>query len=344
MASKLPSPLLSLLSLVFLLLVCPASASVPQTINGTVYNFDFCEQLTFGPLCWLTNTANASITISYSYNWDGYVAVAFSPDGSMVGSSAVIGWTSPSPFISNFNLVSKNDGGNAPGAATLGLTSALVTTDTSGLNTLLFTRPLVNPTNPAYTIAQQAGGSNFVLESHGPTPSNPNSVAFHGDGNMASNTVAFTTGAVVALGDPLLNWKHAHASLMTIAFGGLVPLGIIFARFFKGWGPIWFHLHRVLVLTALALIIAGFAIGINKIGTGYYTTHRGIGIYVVAAMLFQPLNAIVRPHPPGPGEKPTHLRAAWQALHHWNARIAYVFAIGTQPPPTPQLTALLSQH
>ena len=301
-----------------------ASASVVQSINGTEYSFDFCQPLTsFGQLCWLT--AGSLITISYSMlnpTAGGYVGVGFSP-GSMLGSSAVVGWAGGGEpaFISNFDLTSYN--GNSPGASTLQLSNASVTVDGGGVTTLLFTRPLQTPANSACTI--DPSGSNTVIHSYGAPPATPQSVQQHFDQQIDS--VSFTTGAVVAVEDPLLPWRRAHGCLMSIAFGLLIPLGIIAARFFKGFGAVWFHLHRALVLGGLALVLAAFVIAMDKLQTGLHHTHRGIGIYVFSAMMFQPLNAVVRPHPPAAGAQPSTLRRAWQALHHWNARIAYVFAI-----------------
>ena len=323
-------PLLSALLLLTALAV-PSAASVVQVIDGVSYSFDFCVPLTFGPLCWRTTPPTMQLSYQYA-NGGSYIAVGFSADGTMLGghgASAVIGWTGgpAGPFISNFDLVSQTDGGNQPGGTTLGLSQAAVSTDGGGLTTLLFTR-LLNVTNADKPYASIAfGQQQYIIESHGGTPSSPQAVAFHGANHYDANLISFTTGAVTSVPDPLHQWKRAHACLMTVAFGGLIPAGIVFARFFKGYGPLWFHLHRSFVLAGLALLIIGFSIGVGKIGTGYYTTHRGIGVYVLAAMLFQPFNAVVRPHPPAVGERPTHLRLAWQALHHWNARVAYCFAI-----------------
>ena len=308
----------------------PSSAnSTVRVIGGATYTFDFCKPLTFGELCWLT-VADV-ITIAYAYKWSGWLGLGFSAGGDMVGSSAVIGWAGGSvpAYCDDYYLANQNDGGNRP-ATNLALLNKSATIDASGTTTLLFSRPLDLPsTSKAYpfgVITPLTG--NTLIEAHGPLPSSgANSVAYHGSGNHASDSVSFASGAVVAVHSDINDWKAAHAALMTLAFGLLFPLGILAARFMKDRGPIWFHLHRAFVLSALALLIAGFAIAIHKLDTPNYPTHRGIGIYVFAAMLFQPLNALVRPPPPSKGEQPTLLRAVWAALHMWNARIAYVLAI-----------------
>ena len=307
-----------------------SSSSLPVTrvIGGVSIIFDFCELLTYGELCWLT--VGGVITIAYSYQWSGWLGLGFSSDGSMLGSSAVIGWSSgSSTFIDEYFLGSQNDGGNSPGATALSLINRSVTVDAAGLTTLLFSRPLtLSASSAAFPFGTISSlGSNTLIEAHGPLPSTPNSVSYHGANSRAADSVSFASGAVVEVTSDIDRWRSAHAALMTLSFGLLFPLGIISARFLKGFGPIWFGLHRAFVLLALALLIAGFAIAINKLNTGLHLTHRGIGIFVCSAMLFQLLNAMLRPHPPAKGEQPTTLRRAWEVLHHWNARIAYVLAI-----------------
>ena len=133
-----------------------------------------------------------------------------------------------------------------------------------------------------------------------------------------------------------IHYEWAHGALMSIAFGFFLPVGIIFARFFRSpqYSPLWLHLHRVFVLIGFALIIAGFAIAVNKFDNDKYTKrqnafHRGAGFYVFAAMCFQVFLGLIRPHgtEPGSGTKVTPQRVAWNEVHRWNGRIAYVFAL-----------------
>ena len=127
-----------------------------------------------------------------------------------------------------------------------------------------------------------------------------------------------------------------HGVLMAIAFGFLLPLGIIFARFFRSphYSPLWFRLHQVLMLLGFALIIAAFAIGVvrandNDFSHSEYTFHRRAGFYVFGAVCLQVMMGLVRPaaSAPGSGQKLSVQRTVWNEAHRWNGRVAYAFGI-----------------
>ena len=55
--------------------------------------------------------------------------------------------------------------------------------------------------------------------------------------------------------------SQAHAWLMTIGWGILIPLGVVIARCFKQeLGPRWFVLHRALQCLGLACALAAFIV------------------------------------------------------------------------------------
>ena len=114
---------------------------------------------------------------------------------------------------------------------------------------------------------------------------------------------------------------------MCIAWGLLLPVGILIARFGKTWGPIWFHLHRILNMTGLTVAFAAWIIAITKIAPGVTAAHYNIGMIVMSLALFQPINAAIRPHPPAKGEAISTKRFIWNLLHHWTGRVAYVLAV-----------------
>ena len=155
----------------------------------------------------------------------------------------------------------------------------------------------------------------------------------------SSSTNSTTSSAATTMSSTSaekIHYEWAHGALMSIAFGFFIPVGIIFARFFRSpqYSPMWFHLHRVFVLIGFALIIAGFAIAVNKFDNDNYSKrengyHRRAGFYVFAAICLQVCLGFIRPHtsPPGSGEKVSTQRTVWNEVHRWNGRIAYVFAL-----------------
>ena len=133
-----------------------------------------------------------------------------------------------------------------------------------------------------------------------------------------------------------INWEWAHGALMSAAIGLFFPLGIAFARFCRSpqLSPAWLYAHQTFVTTGIVLLIAGFSIAVSKFDNDNYDKreghyHRDAGFVVFSLFLFQFVLGFIRPHAPpiGSGEKLTAQRRAWNLVHHWNGRIAYVFGL-----------------
>jgi len=136
--------------------------------------------------------------------------------------------------------------------------------------------------------------------------------------------VNFATGETVdGVIDPAIK---AHAALMVLGWIIFVFLGMTIARFGKG-NSNWFNFHRGFVVTGLLFVLIAWCIGIFRIGTGTQLTHFALGTTAFLMLVFQPLNALIRPHAPNQGEAPSKKRALWNLLHHWNARLAFLFAV-----------------
>lgn len=114
---------------------------------------------------------------------------------------------------------------------------------------------------------------------------------------------------------------------MCFAWGLIIPLGIIAARYFKDYEGAWFHAHRVLMALGLVVALAAWIIGLVKINDGQHPTHRILGIVTMSLALANPIIALLRPHAPKAGEVATTSRKVWAHIHHWVGRAAYVCAI-----------------
>ena len=133
-----------------------------------------------------------------------------------------------------------------------------------------------------------------------------------------------------------IHYEWAHGALMSIAIGFFFPVGIAMARFFRSpqLSPAWLRLHQFFVTMGIILLIAGFAIAVNKFDNDDYSKrvnhyHRVAGFVVFALFMFQWVLGWIRPHAPpiGSGEKLTNQRRGWNLVHHWNGRIAYIFSL-----------------
>ena len=131
-----------------------------------------------------------------------------------------------------------------------------------------------------------------------------------------------------------------HAVLMMIAWLLLAPLGVVIARFGKpvaamamggpakgGAGGVapWFVYHRATQVAAALLTIVGAVLGIAETDTTFgehlFSSHAMLGITVLVLVLFQPLNAVIRP------AKDAASRPAWSATHKLVGYSACVCAV-----------------
>jgi len=113
---------------------------------------------------------------------------------------------------------------------------------------------------------------------------------------------------------------------MTLSWGLLLPVGVIIARYGKRLEHTWFLIHRAIQLIGLTMAIIGYFIGLLKIGTGTHLAHFTVGTVVMILGVFNPINALFRPHPKH--DKPKEQkRILWEYLHHWVGRVAIILAI-----------------
>ncbi|KDD72599.1 hypothetical protein H632_c3139p0, partial [Helicosporidium sp. ATCC 50920] len=165
-----------------------------------------------------------------------------------------------------------------------------------------------------FAAGQVSGGGGLVYVQHTSLGSSTANLT-----SANSNLAVDSSG-----GSPSL--VHAHAALMTVGWGVLLPLGAVVARGFRMTGTWWFTAHLALQVLG---VLAGFAgIGIGYHLAGWHTTiptvqvHRNIGTAAAACIGVQLLTAFVRP-----AKAPTKLRKAWELWHHWLGRAGVVVAI-----------------
>ena len=129
----------------------------------------------------------------------------------------------------------------------------------------------------------------------------------------------------VTVGPTLSATGVAHAWLMTLGFGVAMPLAVLGAVGMRaGLGYAWFEAHRIIMIGAFAMVIAGLATGIVEaggLGTSF-TTHRDLGIAAVALVFFQIIIGFVRPR-----REHKKLRSPWNLIHHNIGRVALILGI-----------------
>jgi len=100
--------------------------------------------------------------------------------------------------------------------------------------------------------------------------------------------INFYTGDI----DLEVNLWVIHGGLMFVAWGALLPIGSILARYFKFIGDTWFQTHRILQTVAIVAQVAGFAVVVASVNredeSHFRNTHGRLGLTVFLLGLIQP--------------------------------------------------------
>ena len=64
--------------------------------------------------------------------------------------------------------------------------------------------------------------------------------------------------------------------------------------------PLWFQAHRIIQSTGLIISIIAFILALSMVPKGSHFTklHHKLGLAVMILGILQPMNALIRPHPP----------------------------------------------
>ncbi|MGL4495945.1 MAG: cytochrome b561 domain-containing protein, partial [Beijerinckiaceae bacterium] len=125
-----------------------------------------------------------------------------------------------------------------------------------------------------------------------------------------------------------------HARIMTLAWGILVPCGILSARFLKLWPgqtwperldhPGWWHLHRALQYCAGVLTVAGLALALFRpSGAGATSSHALLGWSVISFCAVQFASAWLRGSKGGPTSPAAD--GSWRGDHYDMTRRRVLF-------------------
>ncbi|KAI6694364.1 hypothetical protein NL676_022074 [Syzygium grande] len=246
---------------------------------------------------------------------DSYVAMGFSKNGLMVGSSAMVGWVSSgSAMMKQYALD--------------GQTPAQVKPDQGSLTLLSNSTMIASQSNRTYMAFQLAVAQpeSRLIYSVGPSGFTPVSPGYqltqHRD--MTSTSVNFGSGQTTTQGTPYTRLRKTHGILNMLGWSILMIVGIIVARHCKQYDPMWFYAHTAVQTVAFILgllgIICGFVLE-HKISASNVSTHKGLGIFILVLGCLQVMAILARP------EKGSKVREYWNWYHHNMGRILIIFAI-----------------
>lgn len=154
----------------------------------------------------------------------------------------------------------------------------------------------------------------------GPVSSdNPGAHALGTTNTNSVGTVDFSSGQTTAgggVGNSKRRRRNVHGVLNTVAWGILLPLGALTARYlkvFKSADPAWFYLHAFCQSSAYIVGVAGWGTGL-KLGSDSpgikFDKHRNIGITLFCLGTLQVFALLLRP------KKDHKYRLYWNIYHH----------------------------
>ncbi|KAM0871689.1 hypothetical protein ACQ4PT_039217 [Festuca glaucescens] len=120
-----------------------------------------------------------------------------------------------------------------------------------------------------------------------------------------------------------------HGFMMFVAWGILLPGGILSARYLKSLkGDGWYQIHVYLQYSGIAIMFLGVLFAAAEL-RGFYVSSVHVKFGVAALLLagFQPLNAYFRPKRPANGEVPPRNRVLWEYLHVITGRSAIIVGV-----------------
>ncbi|CAN1127965.1 Cytochrome b561 and DOMON domain-containing protein At3g07570 [Linum perenne] len=248
---------------------------------------------------------------------NSYVAVGFSSDGQMVGSSAVVGWMPADGSggqVKQYYLTGQTPGQVLPDQGNLMIGSSAIVSQQSRLYM-------------AFQLNTSSQPSNMLLYSLGPPGQMPAPPTYtlteHRD--KVSTTLNYVTGEVKEeSGRPYTSLRRSHGIMNMLGWGILMIIGAIVARYLKLFDPFWFYAHVLIQSMGFLLGMIGVITGLllaDDLDAAHVSTHKALGILVLVLGCLQVMSLMVRP------EKSSKHRVYWNYYHFTMGRILMGFAI-----------------
>ncbi|KAL8503662.1 hypothetical protein ACS0TY_022404 [Phlomoides rotata] len=273
--------------------------------------------------------SNNSISIAArSEKKSGYLAIAFGRG--MVKSYAYVGWIDDSGKgrVDTYWIDGRDASNLHPTNENL---TYVRCKSENGIITLEFTRPLnpscdrnarpecnniIDPTTPLKVIwamgAQWSDDHLSVRNMHSVTSKRPMSVLL----NRGSAEAEEDLRPVLAV----------HGFMMFLAWGILLPGGILAARYLKHLkDDSWYRIHVYLQYSGLVIVFLGFLFAVAELrGLTFNSLHVKFGMLAILLGVAQPINAYFRPKKPSVGEEASKRRLVWEYAHVASGRCAIV--------------------
>ncbi|KAK7247346.1 hypothetical protein RIF29_42227 [Crotalaria pallida] len=261
----------------------------------------------------------------------GYLAIGFG--SGMVNSYAYVGWIDDTGVgrVNTYWIDGKDALSIHPTYENL--TNVRCKTE-NGIITLEFTRPLgpscsqsnrpeckniIDPTTPLKVV--WAMGAKWSSE-------HLSDINMHSVTSSRPVRVRLMSGSAEAEQD-LLPVLTVHGFMMFLAWGILLPGGILAARYLKHVkNDGWYQIHVYLQYSGLTIVLIALLFAVAELrGFHVSSVHVKFGIAAIFLACMQPVNASLRPQKPANGEQAPFTRVIWEYFHIIVGRSAIVVGI-----------------
>ncbi|KAK9669583.1 hypothetical protein RND81_13G141300 [Saponaria officinalis] len=249
------------------------------------------------------------------YNPSSWIAMGFSTDGQMKGSSAMVGWMFP------------NSTGKALQYHLTGTDSSTVLPDQGNLTVVNNSATVFIESNRIYMAFQLITPQPLtdLIYAVGPysVPSDSNGLKLSLHRERISTKIDFLTGKSQTQKSPYTGLRKTHGALNMIGWGILMPMGAIVARYCREWDPMWFYTHTAIQIFSFLFGVVGFMLGFVVEGfiKAEVTYHKNIGVTILILSCLQVTALLVRP------QKKLKIRKYWNWYHHNAGRVLIILAV-----------------
>ncbi|XP_020580281.1 cytochrome b561 and DOMON domain-containing protein At5g47530-like [Phalaenopsis equestris] len=317
---------MSIIPLLLLLFLLPSST--PQqscTLDNFSKNriFTLCNSLPelSSTLHWTYHASNSTVDIAYRapQSADGWIAWALNPTGSgMIGAQAIFAFLDSTGSMTAISYPLAN---TSPTVSNISLSYKVYSMESEFANGVMIIYATIELPGNKTRINQVWQVSDLFTNGF------PNGHRTTGPNVLSTGVLDLLSGQFTAAGNSRLNLKNRHGVLNAVSWGILMPIGAIMARYlrvFKSADPAWFYLHVGCQISAYAVGVSGWVIGLmlgsDSKGITYHT-HRNIGIALFCLATLQVFALFLRPN-----KKHKH-RFYWNIYHHLTGYAVIILSV-----------------
>ncbi|KVI11541.1 cytochrome b561 and DOMON domain-containing protein At3g07570-like [Cynara cardunculus var. scolymus] len=249
-------------------------------------------------------------------NTNSYVAMGFSPNGGMVGSSAIVGWLvgGSSATMKRYYL-----GGKTPNQVVVDQGNLRVFQNSSAIvsfSSRMYIAFQLVIDQPSQQLVYAVGGNS----NQAPSPSSYQLTVHR---NQITVSFNYDSGQGSQVSAPYSNLKRVHGILNAVGWGGLILIGAMIARYTRHLGSKWFYAHACIQTLGFILGLSGVVAGLilnDRIDVNV-AKHKAIGIVIITLGCLQILAILIRP------STDSKRRKFWNWYHHNVGRLLIVLAV-----------------